>query len=174
MRNNKGISYIEMILVIAIATILTGLVTVSIGLINRSNVSKGATRLESGFSHSKILSMSKNPSDGSITILPTNKGLCYYYGTNNKNLYKIANSPCTVWVKIDDTEFGIAENSNVKYTFTYKHDSGAFDKITKATLDDSVKDTFPMTNCSIIVRNNRGSEATLKLLPKTGNTELIN
>lgn len=173
MKNNKGISYIEMILVIAIASILVGLVSVTIGLVNRNNVTKAIDRLQSGFSRAKILSMSKNAVDGSITIIPTKKGLCYYFGQDTDNLYKIANSPCTLWLVYDDgTSIGTTESSNAKTTFYFKHDTGAFDKAVTRTLDDAYSMNESLQDVTISIRNDKGNEANLRLLYYSGNTEI--
>ena len=87
---NKGLSYIEVILVLTIMILLTGFATVTMSIVNRNNVTKGADRVVTGINHAKTLSLSKGSKKGSITFTASGSNYYYYYGASNS---KIQNLP---------------------------------------------------------------------------------
>ena len=96
MKNNKGLSYVEVMIVLGIGAILTSLAFVGLGFINRNNVSKSCEKLESAFSHAQNMSMTKGSNNGSITIVQDNGSYYYYFGPSSTNKTKFAQSPCVV------------------------------------------------------------------------------
>ena len=110
--NYKGISYIEVILVLTIMILMTGFASVTMAIVNRNNVTKGADRTESGFSHAKTLSLSKGMDKGAITFLSEGNKVYYYYGDNINDKYLVCNSPCYVTFYINDDDPTDTQNLN--------------------------------------------------------------
>ena len=78
--NNKGISYIEFILVITIMILLTGFASITMSVVNRNNVNKAADKIVTGMNHFKTLSLSKGSKKGAITFASSGGRTYYYYG----------------------------------------------------------------------------------------------
>lgn len=111
---NKGISYVEFILVVSIIFLLTGFATVTMSIVNKNNVTKAADKIATGMNQCKILSLSKGSNKGSITFAE-NKGKCYYYyGSNEDKKYYVCSSPCSMKVIIKGTSYNISGNQRVK------------------------------------------------------------
>ena len=58
-KNNKGFSLVEMLVVMAILAILTGGAVASISIVNNANVNKAASALDSAFSKARTNGMAK-------------------------------------------------------------------------------------------------------------------
>ncbi len=78
--NNKGMSYVELLLVLAIMAILIGVVSISVGLIGRTNVTRGAEKLSSTINQSRSTSMARGSNKGQIEISYSNGRYYYYVG----------------------------------------------------------------------------------------------
>ncbi len=165
---NKGLSYIEVILVLTIMILLTGFATVTMSIVNRNNVTKGADRVVTGINHAKTLSLSKGSKKGSITFTASGSNYYYYYGDNVNDKYKICSSPCTVTVMINGASYQISDALNI--TLKINPTTGAFvgaDKILNGTTSNLVSNTdgtngFTGTN-RIIINNNHGKIAKVDL-----------
>ena len=111
---NKGISYIEFILVLAIMILLTTLATVTMSIVNRNNVTKGADRVVTGINHAKTLSLSKGTNKGCITFAAKGSNVYYYYGDNSGDKYTVCNAPCTVSVTVAGAPYSISGNTQLR------------------------------------------------------------
>lgn len=180
-KNNKGISYIEIILVLTIMILMTGFASVTMAIVNRNNVTKGADRIESGFAHAKTLSLSKGTDKGSITFASDGNKCFYYYGDNIHDKYVICNSPCilSIYVKGDvpnDSPF-IITNSSYQIRYKFNQSTGAIDKVQKSenggAFTDIVEgiDHFDLSakeNNKIVIENNNGKSVSLYLSVHVG------
>ena len=143
LRNHKGISYIELILVIGIMVLVVGIVSLSVGLINRNNVTKSIEKLDIGFKKAQAASMARGEKAGALVI--TTDGKNYYYRVGIDSSEKIAFAPasCSIRVKAgasadDDDDLIISESNNL--TFIFKPTTGAIDK---SGIYDFSNDTIP-------------------------------
>lgn len=66
--SNKGLTLVEMIIVLGISAILLGLVGLSYSLINNSNLTKSARRLENVVRMSRTRSMAKGTAAGRLVL----------------------------------------------------------------------------------------------------------
>lgn len=174
---NKGISYIEFILVLAIMILLTTLATVTMSIVNRNNVTKGADRVVTGINHAKTLSLSKGTNKGCITFGAKGSNVYYYYGDNSGDKYTICNAPCKVTITIaDGNVYNISGNSQVRFKLSpstgafigadYSADGGAsFAPIVSTT------NGFTGTN-RIAINNNRGKIANIDLNVHVGTVKV--
>lgn len=167
-KNNKGISYIEFILVLAIMVLVTGLVTVTMGIVNRNNVTKAADKVSTGINHAKTLSLSKGTKKGAITFVANGGKYYYYYGENENDKYLICNSPCTMSVTIKGTSYNITDNQKIRLKIS--PNTGAFvgaDRILNGTSSPLVSNTDGTNGFSgvnrIIINNNHGKTAKIDL-----------
>ena len=68
-KNNKGLSILELLLVMAITVLLLSMVLISYNLINRADVKKSARRLESAIKTARVTSMSKGTKAGALDLV---------------------------------------------------------------------------------------------------------
>lgn len=68
MKNNKGLSYIELIIVLAIMTLLTGVAALSVSTISRTNAVKGADKFMSEWNRARTLSLAKGTAHGELHL----------------------------------------------------------------------------------------------------------
>jgi len=79
-RNNKGFSYVEMIIVIAIVGILIALLSISIGTVNRNNALRASEELESLVNNARVNALTKGLNYGVLTIAKDETGVYAYSG----------------------------------------------------------------------------------------------
>lgn len=75
--SNKGFSLVELLVVVAIMAVATGLVSITYTLITNANVSKAANTLDTAFNKARVESMAKGPDAGQLTVWSTS-GILYY------------------------------------------------------------------------------------------------
>ena len=83
--NNKGLSYLELVLVIAIMAIVVGFTTISINTVNHNNVSRSSDNLYTVLNKARNTAMTKGTKYGWITF--TNKNNVVYYRIGEKVPY---------------------------------------------------------------------------------------
>ena len=88
---NKGFSYIEMLMVLAIMAIMIGLVTISIGLINRNTVSRTLEKVETLCNKTRINALTKGSKNGYLNLAEFSDGVYAYVGemVDDDNINKI-------------------------------------------------------------------------------------
>jgi len=79
-RNNKGFSYVEMLMVLAIMAIMIGMVTISIGLIGRNTVSRTSEKLESLVNKARTNALTKGKEKGVLNVAEVNGAVYAYVG----------------------------------------------------------------------------------------------
>jgi len=77
-KNNKGFSYVEMILVLGIIAIMMGIIALSTNLIGRTNVNKGCDNLNNALTQARTATMAKGNFDCAMSIF-CEDGKYYYY-----------------------------------------------------------------------------------------------
>ena len=80
MNNNKGFSLIEVLVVIAIMSVMTGLAALSISLVHNANVNDACNKIESALSSARVTSMAKGQEAGKITFIMDGGSLYYTIG----------------------------------------------------------------------------------------------
>ncbi len=81
LRNNKGFSLVEIMVVIAIMMILVGIAALSYNVVTNANVSKAANTLNSAFSTAKTTCIAKGADEGTLTIKVIDSRMYYYIGS---------------------------------------------------------------------------------------------
>ena len=161
--NNKGFSYVEFILVIAIMAILVGLTALSMGLVARTNVTRGAEKLYSSLSQARSASLAKGTLRGALVIsYDGSKYYCYVGDPSNPNMMELREELVTSPVEIGYYEEGddtlqkmLAGDSLYIY---YDQSTGAF--------------TGSICYSEIVLING-DKTASIKLHEATGKSELI-
>ena len=153
--NNKGFSYVELILVLAIMALMVAMIGISYGLVTRNNVTKAAAKMESVFNSARVTSLSKGSEEGAINLYAQN-GIIYYsigkYDPDNglvPEWNKFAQSP--VYVTLSDGSSNTDLGTSV-VTFKYNPSSGA----------------FKACPYSKVIFSNGNTESTLTLFKATG------
>ncbi len=156
--NNKGFSYVELILVLAIMAMMIAMIGISYGLVTRNNVSKACAKMESVFNTARITSLSKGSEQGALN-LKTENGIIYYgigkYDpahpeASTVEWVKFAQSP--VYITLVDDSGNKSNLSTTVVTFKYNPSSGA----------------FKMCDYSELIFSNSRTESSLKLFKATG------
>jgi len=81
-RNNRGFSYVEMLMVLAIMAIMVGLVTISIGLVGRNSVKRTGEELESLIKKARTSALTKGTGQGYLNIALVDGAVYAYVGEN--------------------------------------------------------------------------------------------
>jgi len=173
---NKGISYIEFILVLAIMILLTTLATVTMSIVNRNNVTKGADRVTTGIAHAKTLSLSKGTNKGSITFAAKGNNVYYYYGTNYGDKYSVCTAPCTVVINVAGVPYSISGNTQLRFKLSpstgafvgadYSADGGG-------SFTSIISDTNGFSGLNrIVINNNHGKTANIDLNVHVGTVKV--
>lgn len=80
LNNNRGFSIMELLIVMAIVSIISGFVGISYSLVTNSNVNAAANKLESAIKTSRVESMSRGQENGKLTIVMADKKMYYVIG----------------------------------------------------------------------------------------------
>ena len=80
-KNNKGFSYIELVLVLGIIAVMLSVMALSIGLVSRTNVNKACDNLATLLSQARSETMAKGMDDGSLCIQFEDETYYYYIGS---------------------------------------------------------------------------------------------
>lgn len=80
MRKNKGFTYYELLLVIAIMSLMVGFTTIGIASARRNNVNRMADKVESAAKQARNSALSKGNSNGYLTLYYTDHKLYSYVG----------------------------------------------------------------------------------------------
>ncbi len=164
-RNNKGFSYVEFILVIAIIAILIGLAGLTIGLVSRNNITRGIEKVGSSLNQARSTAMARGSERGAIEISFDGKHYYCYVGdvtSSDKDNLKteFATAPVEVGYYVEgDSEFHPVTQS-APLVLKYNQSTGAF---------------LPMAsgkNCKTIELRRDDKTATIVLYPATGKNEL--
>lgn len=157
-KNNKGFSYVEMILVLAIIAILIAMIGLSMGLVSRTNISKATSNLESAMNRARTTSMARGSDDGAIKI--TNIDGWYYYSIGGGEQVKLVAEPVSIgWYYGSD--FVSLDSSGDSLTLKFVPSTGAFRA-------ESVTGEY----CTSIVLYNEDKSSSLILYPQTGKCEI--
>lgn len=166
MKNNKGFSYVEFLIVIGIMAVLVSMVSISMGLISRTNVNRGAEKLNSSINRARNMAMAKGTERSIVKItFDGSKYYCYVGNSTNSaqgEEEEIAISPITIGYceNGSNTEIGITATNPLILKFDQS--TGSF----KAMANGKY--------CSKIIVTNEDKTATITLYPETGKTEIGN
>lgn len=165
-KNNKGFSYVELILVMAIMAILVAMVSISMGVVSRSNVNRGAERLNASLSKARNAAMAKGTDRGTIEITcDGSKYYCFVGSSTSTNKIaerqEIGASPMVVGYYLKGNSEMITIQAGTPLILKYNQSTGAFKELSGGGY------------CDKIVFTNGSSTAEIKLYSATGKTELI-
>lgn len=77
MKNNKGFSLMELLIVVVIAAIMVGFVTITMAIVTNADASKAANAFDTAINTSRIQCMAKGTDAGQL-ILSSQDGFLYY------------------------------------------------------------------------------------------------
>lgn len=165
--NNKGLSYVEFLIVIAIMAIAVGLVTFSMGLVSRTNINRGADKVSSSLNQARNTAMARGSDRGTIEISYDGATYYCYVGSptspNKADLTdELVSSPATIYYKVQGSDDLIEVTQSNPLVIKYNQSTGAF---------------LPMASgeyCSFIVLQYKEQSTGIQLHPVTGKSELVN
>lgn len=158
-RNQKGYTLIELVVVIAIMSVVISVGVTSYGLVVGQNI-KGCTADVQGYiAQTRVQALSR--ADASLTLYTSNKGVFVNLSTEGRDVkigrpsieikYTTVNrtTNATTEVELSETE---------KLVLRFDRSTGAFQPINGTT------DTY----CTSIILTSGGRIRTIKLIPQTG------
>ena len=166
--NNSGFSYVEMIIALAILSIMVAMITISIGTVHRNTVSRTSEKLESMVNSARTKALTRGSKEGYLCIAPID-GKIYTFvgdvsklknGTNFdrdlmlKNGNELCSSSYIVTVSGATTDPSSDDYSEL-ITIQFVQSTGA------------VKDNADKT---VIVKKNNGPTITFNIYGLTGKT----
>lgn len=99
MKNNKGFSYIELILVLGVMMIVVSFVTISIGLVSRNSVTRAGDKVTSKISEARMMTIAKGVEKGAAVLKFENGS---YYCVIDETSYKVASEPVSISIVKDN------------------------------------------------------------------------
>lgn len=112
MHNNKGVTLMEMLIVLALIAILSGLAGLSLSMINSSSVDKAAVMLNSSIEKGRYAAMAKGAAHGTINVTKAGETNIRIDGVKEEML---ANSSVQVWFSASTA---VVENTGAMTPFT--------------------------------------------------------
>lgn len=163
-RNNKGFSYVELILVMAIIAIMIGLMSLTIGLVSRTNVNKAAEKLHATMNQARSTSVARGTTNGTLEISYDGSTYYYYVGDPTSadkadKKVELISAPAQIAYTVEGGTDLIPVGST--FTLRYEQATGAFKAISGTDY------------CSTVVIYNGDKSATIQLYPATGKCELL-
>ena len=167
LKNNKGVSLIEMMVVIAIIAVVGGLAVLSFSLVRNADVAKSAETLKSSLAAAKSRSMAKGDANGKLSITKDGHNT-YYVSVGGGDKMVLAKGGMKVyWAEVSvpvESLSGFSEVGNVDYAF---NTAGMLSYIN----DPSVAaDTSKVYEFAFRYRSSKRVSAVV-LYPATGKTE---
>ena len=115
MKNNKGFSYIELILVLGVMMIVVSFVTISIGLVSRNSVTKAGDKVASKISEARMMTIAKGVEKGAAVLKFENGS---YYCVIDETSYKVASEPVSISIVKDNGDvLSVSALGNVPIKF---------------------------------------------------------
>lgn len=128
MKNNKGLSYVELLVAISILTIATALAAISMSVVSGTNVNSGVEKLRSAYNNARMTSLAKGASNGSLYLRFESDKLYCFVGSQSDPLFSqtkswelISKKPVKVTL-IQEDGTRVAAAGTLCYSF--KQDSG--------------------------------------------------
>ena len=121
--SNKGFSYIELLLVISIMTLMVGFTAIGIGTVNRNNVNRTADKVYASINSGRSSSLTNGTSNGWCNFTVKNGNLYSYCGPRITNVSTSAfNSTnwkkvCTKAIKLKYGSHTLAEGEVLSLNF---------------------------------------------------------
>lgn len=170
-KNNKGMSYVELLLVLAIMAILIGVVSISVGLIARTNVNRGAEQVASTFNQARSTSMARGNTNGRMEITCSN-GRYYYYvgntGAADKEEQKVeflASPGIVTYGATSDSGAQTQITATNPLVITFNQSSGAVSSCTNGEGN--------VVSANFITLTNGDDSAVIRIYTATGKCELL-
>lgn len=85
--NNKGFSYVEMIVVIGIMALMVAMITISIGTVNRNRVNRASEAMESMVKNARVSAMTKGATYGYLNVAKDGSAI---YAAVGEQLFTVA------------------------------------------------------------------------------------
>ena len=152
-RNNKGFSYVEMIVVIGIMSLMTAFIALTLGTVNRNNVRRAAESIESKFNEARIGAMSKGTTNGYLIIAKYKSNIYTYIGEyidastgdpyTAEAISKRGDKLCSANLEVMVDGHKFSENGDVLY-IQFKQSTGGVNAYTGAD-PTSAKSQFIVT-----------------------------
>jgi prepilin-type N-terminal cleavage/methylation domain-containing protein len=132
-KNNKGFSYVEMLMVLAIMAIMIGLVTISVGLIGRTTVSRVCDKVESLCNKARTQALTKGSSQGYLNMVQLNGNVYAYVGemvADDNAAYirehgeKICSSDYEIITNVSGASTGVGTSDGQIHRIMFKQSTG--------------------------------------------------
>ena len=175
--DNKGFSYVEMIVVLGIMALMVGMITLSYGMINRNNVNRASETLESMAKQARVNAMTKGTSNGYLTVAKVGNDIYAAVGpqyTTVDDVKKNGEKVCSatgvrveMWDLTSPGTKKLTGNTNVRFFYIqFEQVSGGIKS--SEGYSGSINTDKNMPRFIRCVSKNGGKEAEFKILSHTG------
>lgn len=167
--SNKGLSYIEVVIVLGISAILVGMVTITMGSANRANVNRAGEKLVSAVNEGRTSAMTRGGNFGYLNIYNDNGTFYYYTGEQISGLSNVDFSTQN-WIRLcnNPVAFGFLSPGATSGTYT----DLANNSVVSVTFKQSTGGTESGDDVYFRMHNvNNDDEVFVKIIGITGKTE---
>lgn len=121
--SNKGFTLMELLVVVAIMAVATGLISITYSIVQNANVSKVANTLDTVFNKARIQSMAKGTDAGQLRLW-IDEGILYYTIGDPDTEEPTAINSSVISIRYTDT-MGTVSSTGVQYSpvYTYRFNS---------------------------------------------------
>ena len=176
MKNNRGFTLIELMVVVAIVSILVGAMTYSINSVSSTRAKKFASDLNAMISQCRVDTMSGAPSPTYLKISQKDNSTgdvyaALYEDGTVKAEQKLGGSgiSCSfITDSIAAQSYSISGNNSTALYLAFDRATGAFSKLTDVKSSDSALNVASGNYCTSITIASGGGSYTITLVPKTG------
>lgn len=156
MKNNKGLSYVELLVVISILTVATALAAISMSVVSGTNVNSGVEKLRSSYNNARMTSLAKGTANGSLYLRVESDRMYCFVGSQNDPLFSetkswelISKSPVDVTFIQED---GTRVPGSGTICFSFNQDSGTLKQCPYSKIELATE----KRNCTLTVYKHTG------------------
>ena len=166
--SNKGFSYIELLLVITIMSLMAGFSAIAIGTVNRNNVSRTADKVYASINSGRSSSLTNGTKNGWCNFTVKNGNLYCYCGKRISNSNPVNFSTqnwdkiCTKAITLKYGPSGTTKlNEGDVLSLNFKQSTGEFNGYKTKNVSDATDCTTG--NLKITITNNSNKSKTLTI-----------
>ena len=168
LRDNKGFTLLELIIVLTISSIMVLFIGLTLGMINGANVNKAAKNCEQAIVQGRVQTMAKGPSTNKVYIWANNGKTYIKVGDNGEREQLCDDKIETYFVKYDAT-LGVSYRVEVSNCSTSESSSLCFIFNNIGALNKTDSTIYSLVSgCNGVLFKRGTRETVVYIFPETG------